>query len=120
MTLVQWTYTKEEWRNFLKLSGKQKNIFFKIIHFFLAKTIRLAPIVQITVEKVWIGNEQQHFSSGRHELQKIDIRGEGVVNILAITYGREGAIHEIRVPVPKGKLREAIEVQERLNESRIN
>ncbi len=114
MILVHWTYTTEEWKIFLKSSKKRHNILYRFFHFFMTKSIRYAPSVRITPEKVWIGNEQQHFSSGKHELRQIDLRREGPVNILSIAYGLKGSYHEIRIPVPKGKLREAIEVQEQI------
>jgi hypothetical protein len=114
MILVHWTYTAEEWKAFLQSSKKRSNIFHRLFHFLMAKSIKSAPSVRITPEKVWIGNDQQHFSSGKHELRQIDLKREGAVNILSIAYGLKGGHHEIRIPVPKGKLREAIEVQEQI------
>jgi hypothetical protein len=114
MTLVHWTYTKEEWKAFLRSSKKRNNVFYRVVHYLFSPTVKFAPQVSITPEKVWIGNDQQYFSSSKHELRQIDLRHEGFINILAITYGRGGSNHEIRIPVPKGKLREAIEVQDRL------
>ncbi len=114
MTLARWTYTKEEWKAFLRSSKKKNNIFKYAIHFFLAKMMKSAPIVSITPERVSIGNEHQHFSSGKHTLRQIDLRDEGIINVLAIIYDRKGSSYEIKIPVPKGKLREAMEVQEQL------
>ena len=118
MTLVHWTYTKEEWRTFLRRSKKQKGFLswlFKRLSFMMDTKI---PEVKITPEKVTIGNDHQHFSSERFRVKKIDIRDEGKVNVLTILYRQNGAdttVNEISVPVPKGKLREAMLVQERLN-----
>lgn len=114
MTLARWTYTKEEWKAFLRSSKKKDNIFNYAMHLFLAKTMKSAPIVSITPERISIGNNHQHFNSAKHRLRQIDLRDEGVINVLAITYDRKGSIYEIKIPVPKGKLKEAIEVQERL------
>lgn len=114
MTLVHWTYTKEEWVAFQRSSKKRKNIFYRVLRRLLTRPVRSVPEISITPEKVWIGNDQQYFNSSKHELRQIDLRHEGYVNILLITYGREGNSHEIRIPVPKGKLREATEVQDRL------
>ena len=80
----------------------------------MIRQVKSVPKVCITPEKVWIGNDQQYFNSSKHELRQIDLRHEGFINILAITYGKKGNNHEIRIPVPKGKLREAVEVQDRL------
>lgn len=114
MILVRWTYTKEEWKAFLLSSKKRSSRFFRVIHNLLSRHIKSTPEVSITLEKIWIGNDQQYFNSSKHELIQIDLRHEGFINILAFTYGRDGSNYEIRVPVPKGKLKEAIEVQDRL------
>ena len=114
MTLVHWTYTNEEWKAFLRSSKKKNNIFYRVVQYLFIQTVKSAPQVSITPEKVCVGNDQQYFSSSKHELRQIDLRHEKVINILAITYERGGSNHEIRIPVPKGKLREAIEVQDRL------
>ncbi|MDZ4793485.1 MAG: hypothetical protein SGI83_04330 [Bacteroidota bacterium] len=114
MSLVHWTYTKEEWVAFMRSSKKKSNIFYRFLLHLSARRVRSVPEISITPEKVWIGNNQQYFNSSKHELRQIDLRHEGFVNILSITYGRDGNSHEIRIPVPKGKLREAIEVQDRL------
>lgn len=118
MTLARWTYTKQEWKAFLRSGPKQNNLFYHVARFFVSKTIRTAPVVRITPEQVWIGNDQQDFSNAKHELKQIDLHGEGAVNILTITYERNGSNREIKIPVPRGKLREAIEVQERLTPKR--
>ena len=106
MTLVHWTYTKEEWKAFLRSTQKKKKTFYQLISLVLARRAKTVPEVCITPEKVWIGNNQQYFNSSKHELRQIDLRHDG--------FGRDGSNHEIRIPVPKGKLREAIEVQDRL------
>ena len=113
MILVKWTYTKAEWDAFIR--NKTRGRFLSRIYYFLFGRVgKMVPSVHITPEKVWIGEEQQYFSSGRHQLKQIDLRHEGNINILSIIYDREGGSHEIKIPVPRGKLREAIEVQDRL------
>lgn len=114
MILVNWTYSTEEWKAFLRASKKTGNLYYRMVNYVITRKLRSAPTVSITPEKVWIGNDQQYFNSSRHELRNIDLRNEGTVNMLTITYRREGCSHEIKIPVPKGKLREAIEVQDRL------
>ena len=114
MTLVNWTYTRDEWKAFNRLLTRNRNIFYRLLLAVMPASPKAVPTVSITPEKVWIGKSQEYFSSGRHELQHIDLRNEGSVNVLSIRYDRDGIEHEIKIPVPKGKLREAIEVQDRL------
>jgi hypothetical protein len=77
------------------------------------------PEVKITPLRVSIGEDQHHFSSDEHEFRRIDIRDEGKMNIMNITYRwakrKDPGLDEIHVPVPKGKLKEAIEIESRLN-----
>ena len=119
MILAQWTYTKEEWKAFLQSTRKGNSLFGGLLHFLLSKIRKTAPVVRITPEMIWIGNDQQYFSSGRHTLTTVTIAEAGSVNIMAIRYaikdGRPGSGHEIKIPVPKGKLKEAIEVEKKLN-----
>lgn len=115
MILVNWTYTLEEWKAFRKASNRTRTYFYRLRSRLLGYVLKSAPQISISVDKVWIGGEQLYFNSSRHELHQIDLRNEGTVNVLAITYEKGGGKHEIKVPVPKGKLKEAIEVQDRLS-----
>lgn len=118
MTLAHWTYTKEEWRAFLHRSGKQKGLFAWLFNWLSYLMDIKAPEVKITPEKVTIGNDHQHFSNDRCQIKKIDIQDEGKVNVLTIVYHQtddKSSLGKISIPVPKGKLREAMAVQERLN-----
>ncbi|HTD94187.1 MAG TPA: hypothetical protein VK644_10260, partial [Chitinophagaceae bacterium] len=78
----------------------------------------VVPEITITGMKIWIGNDAESFMDQNHQLKRIRIRDAGNLNILEIAYerinGRTKKRYEIRIPVPKGKLREAIEVQESL------
>jgi len=76
------------------------------------------PEVIITNENVYINGRIHPFYADNLWLGKVDIREEGQLNIFEITYcwnTRKGeSFEEIRVPIPKGKLKEAISVQEQL------
>jgi hypothetical protein len=74
------------------------------------------PEVTITIEGVWVSGHPIFFRTTEFELKKVDIRNEDKMNIMEISYegtGRTG-VQEIRVLIPKGKLREAIHVAELL------
>ena len=72
----------------------------------------------ISKEKLSIGGGQYPFSNTEHTLKRVEITDAGSLNIMEITVERNNTahtgLHEIRVPVPKGKLREAIVVQEKI------
>ncbi len=72
----------------------------------------------ITGNNVCINNVKQPFNDKRRQLRRIQICDAGQMNVIEITYTSEesaaGLINEIKIPVPKGKLREAIELQQKL------
>lgn len=76
------------------------------------------PEVIISSETVRIGDGHRHFSNTDHQLMRINIREEGTMNIMEITYEwlsrKIPGPDEICVPIPKGKLMEAIKVQKEL------
>lgn len=117
--LAHWTYTREEWRRFIRWKKLKKSFLHYTIYFFTPKKQQQIPEIKITRERVWIGDNHQHFHSHEHQLKRIDIRDEGKLNIMEITYEwakrKTPGSDEIRIPVPKGKLKEAFEVEEKLN-----
>ncbi len=122
--LVHWTYSPGEWSNFLRCSFKQKGFLLYIIHLAISPFSKSITEVKITRHAVSIGNALYHFSTDSHLLRKIDLRDEDRQNILAITYdrlyGNRTSRNEIRVPIPRGKLKEAVQIQESLSPALIN
>ncbi|OSZ77736.1 hypothetical protein CAP36_15335 [Chitinophagaceae bacterium IBVUCB2] len=118
MILAHWTYSKQEWKAFVRTERKQKGFISYMMYLLFPMSAKKIPEVKITPELVCIGANQQYFSSGRHSLTEINIREEGLINIIEITYQCFNTLKtkrgEIIIPVPKGKLREAFEVEERL------
>jgi hypothetical protein len=118
--LAHWTYTREEWRRFILWKKLKKSFFHYTIYFFTPKNEQQIPEVKITRERVWVGSDHQHFHSDEHQLKRIDVRDEGKLNIIEITYEwvkrKTPGLDAIYIPVPRGKLREAIVTQEQLME----
>lgn len=77
------------------------------------------PEVIITNEAVIINGLSKHFLGQRLILGKISVNDTGEFNLLEITFGWQtkngNCFDEIRVPIPKGSLKEAIFLQERLS-----
>jgi hypothetical protein len=77
------------------------------------------PEVTIMDDTAMINGKQLVFHGQGKWLRKADIKEKNNVNVLEITYEwhtRKGAhFDEIRVPVPRGKLREAVELLDCLN-----
>lgn len=117
--LAHWTYTHEEWKAFIRWDKSRRGIW----HYwwFRVSAVRrlVAPEIAITHQKIWIGDEVQTFRGKEKQLKKIHIRDEGKMNILEISFenlsGSQATVADIRIPIPKGKLREAIQVHDSLS-----
>ena len=114
MQLTRWNYTKEEWQQFLHWKTRNKGILFFFLRRLRPVKIRQVPVIRIMADRVWINDVHQPFQNSYRQFREINIREAGPVNILEISYEQFNRICDIRVPIPRGKLREAFEVQERL------
>jgi hypothetical protein len=117
-TLANWTYTTDEWRAFMKWSRKRKGFLYFLFYFsFFQKNKRTHRVV-IAKDCVVIDNKQEFFANMERNLKRVNIKDAGAYNVMEIIYASKdtstGLIHEIYIPIPKGKLREAIEVQEKI------
>lgn len=114
--LADWNYTREEWNAFGRWNAMRKGIFNYILHRVLPSKNETNPGVKITGEKIIIGNSEKTFNDANHHLRRVNIRDAGSLNIMEISFrsgsGYSERSEEIPVPVPKGKLREAIALQE--------
>jgi hypothetical protein len=115
--LAHWTYTREEWRTFQRWTRKKKSWLHFLLHF-LTPGKSQAPEVKISQERLSIGEGQHPFNTAENILKRVEIRDAGRLNVMEITVERNNTahtgLHEISIPVPKGKLREAIVVQEKM------
>ena len=114
MLLTRWNYSKEEWQHFLHWKNRKNGILFFLVHRLRPARQQKVPEVRIMADRVWINDEHQPFQNSNRQFREINIREAGRVNILEISYEQFNRICDIRVPIPRGKLREAFEVQERL------
>ena len=116
--LACWNYTYEEWKIFLRWKSLKKSFIHYLIY--ISKSgLNKTPEVLITHQRVRIGDKQEHFHTDDRQLKRINIGDEGRMNVMEIIYEQhhyKGSFNDdIHLPVPKGKLKEAIEVEEKLN-----
>jgi hypothetical protein len=117
MILAHWTYSRKEWMAFLKRSDPRHNIFFYVYRFLHSLLLINIPEIRVTNGQVCIGKSILEFNNRNNELKNIELNAEGDINILTITTEKlyRKNKRKISVPVPKGRLREAIELQHKLN-----
>jgi len=118
MILATWTYTRDEWKAFLKWKLLRKGVFHYLMHWLKPGKHKNVPAIQITHDRVWINEAPEAFQNELRKVHKINIHDAGKLNVMEISYQMTGSngtsSDEIRIPIPKGKLREAIEVQDQL------
>ncbi|MBM3416614.1 MAG: hypothetical protein FJY20_09225 [Bacteroidetes bacterium] len=114
MHLTCWNYTKEGWRHFQYWKSRKKGLLYFVFHRLCTLREKQAPEVRIAVDRVWVNGEPESFQNRSCRFREIHIREAGCIHILEISYEQGNRVRGINVPIPKGKLREAFEVQERL------
>src|SRR5690349_10489567 len=112
MQLARWNYTREEWKNFLRWKTRKKGLLFFLFQKLMPLRSQRVPEIKITDDTVWVNNAQRSFQNEQCQVRNIHIREEGKINILRINYEQANKTREINIPIPKGKLREAFEVQD--------
>lgn len=114
MILAHWTYTREEWKEFHHWKLRKKSLFQYLWNRLRPRKQKYTPAIKITAESVWTNERREIFHMGGKTIHRISIMDTGKMNVLEISYQDEKGIHEIIVPIPKGKLRDAIRLQEDL------
>lgn len=117
--LAHWTYSPDEWKAFLRWRKLQRGIFHYLFARLFPRQAATVPEIVITYQKVWIGDKVESFSNRERQLKKVDIREVGNINVIEIIYetirGGLPAHACIHIPIPRGKLREAMTVHENLS-----
>jgi hypothetical protein len=118
MILAHWTYSREEWIHFLRWNSLQKGIVPFVWNRLTRPDPKIIPEVVITPIEIWTGRKNLAFNNSSNRFMHVDIRDTGSFNVLEISCERtkqhRTTTHEIKIPVPKGKLKEAMQLQDRL------
>ena len=113
---ISWIYTKEEWRWFGRWDARRKGVFEYLWYFFSQKEKQHVQSVELTEQSVTIADKKKYFAGPVTELRRVEIYDKKRFNVMIITYEivSKRQLNEIRLPIPKGKLKEAIDAQEKL------
>ena len=119
--LVRWTYSPDEWHRFVKWKKRRQGFFHYLVHLLTTRKNATPPDIEVTPNRVSFDDVHEHFHNAEYRLQRINIHDAGPLNVLEIAYRRRdqgsGPNAEINIPVPKGKLMEAIKLQDTLHNS---
>lgn len=117
--LAHWVYTREEWRFFEHWRLKRKGIVLYWLSRIRGRPVLDLPEITVTGHKVWINDRVEIFADDTRKLRRVHLRETDVLHVLEIIYELTGQntshMRMIQIPVPRGKLREAIDVQECLS-----
>lgn len=112
--LTYWFYDRSEWKSFVRWELFRKGG----IHFFRSFLMLLLPVksevIKISRGAVLIGAKLHRFHAGNRVFQTADIYDAGPMHILEICYKEKETYGVIRIPVPKGKLKEAVMLEKQL------
>lgn len=116
--LAHWVYTREEWKLFLQWERRRMGWFRYLLRQLMDPDRKPLPEITITGESVTLNQQKLLFNRDNHQLRHVHLRETGTVNILEIMYQKvPNVVKVIRIPVPKGELRNAMLVQECLGGS---
>lgn len=113
--LVHWVYPLNEWSRFRKWSAGKKGLFYYLFYFLNPAKRRKPAEVKITPNRICINESEEPISFSKFKFRGVEIYEAMDINIFEIGYFKNGKIKIIQVPIPKGKLKEAIKVQSELN-----
>ena len=113
---ILWIYTKEEWGRFERWNATRKGVVELVRHFLFYKQKQDVQSVELTEQSVTIADKRKYFSGPVKELRRVEIYDKKDFNVMIITYEivSKKQLNEIRLPIPKGKLKEAIDAQQKL------
>ncbi len=121
--LAHWTYTRSEWKSFNRWSSRKKSFFHYMLNRIQPGAIRMIPSVTITPSAVFIGVEKKNYNTPLHQLRRVIIHESDAMNIMEITYelctSAFTQLEEINILIPKGKLREAIAIQDEMTAKQL-
>lgn len=110
--IARWVYLPEEWRQFRLWQARKKGWIAGLLYKLRSNGKKEMTVVTIGPSEVMINDELLSISVSGKERRRVDIRDAGGMNILCICNDSDlNRRVSIQVPVPKGKLREAVEVQ---------
>jgi hypothetical protein len=116
--IVRWIYTKEEWQCFEKWNAKNKGVLNYLWHSLFYKD-KHTQTIEFSEQWIKISGKLKYFNGPVTELRRVDIYEKDKINIMNITYENisNNHLNEISIPIPKGKLKEAIDAHEKLMNS---
>ena len=114
--LAHWVYGKEEWSRFTRWRMLKKGIGHFILYFLHPPVLKKGAEVKIGSTSVYIYDNRKTVYFSICRFLHVEIYDAGEMNILEIKYSKTHGTGSIRIPVPKGKLKDAVIVEDKLQQ----
>lgn len=116
MTKAHWTYSRQEWKTYMFKKLERKNFLLRTWKKLLLMLAFKTPEVKITPFSIAFGKDRREINQ---DLRVMDIELMNIDDINIMTVSFDGVksgkkAEKLLIPVPKGKLRDAFELRQRL------
>ncbi|MBI3137999.1 MAG: hypothetical protein HYZ15_05410 [Sphingobacteriales bacterium] len=115
--LAHWIYDRAEWNRFTRWRQFKRGLGYYLLYFLHPGRGKSGAEIMISTGEVCIKDAHHTFSTGGNPLIRAEIHEAGSRYILDIFYRKGKDTGVVRIPVPRGKLKEAVRVESRLQET---
>ncbi len=117
--LAHWIYDRAEWKRFNRWSQFKRGLGYYLLYLLHPGRSKAGAEIKISKGEVCIKDDHHSFSTGGNPLIRAEIFEAGPMYILDIFYHKGKDTRVVRIPIPRGKLREAVKVEQSLQESGV-
>jgi hypothetical protein len=117
--LTNWLYDRAEWNRFAKWELLKKGGISLLLFLIIPFRYKRNKEVKVSQNQVQIDGRIYSFHAGNRVFQTADLYDAGPLHVLEICFKENEIYGVIRVPVPKGKLKEAIMLEKRLQVANV-
>lgn len=118
--LTNWLYDNAEWKQFAKWELFKKGGISRLLCLLIPFRYKKTKEVKVSQHQVLIDGKTYPFNAGNRVFQTADLYDAGPLHVLEICFKENNNYGVIRVPVPKGKLKEAIMLEKRLQVTSVS
>ena len=118
--LTNWRYDSAEWKRFAKWELFKKGGISLLRCLLIPFRYKRTKEVKVSQHLALIDGKTYLFNAGNRVFQTADLYDAGPLHVLEICFKENESYGVIRVPVPKGKLKEAIVLEKSLQVTNVS
>ena len=117
---INWCYESTEWKRFAKWELFKKGGLSLLLCLLIPFRYKRTKEVKVSQHQVLIDGKTYLFNAGNRVFQMADLYDAGPLHVLEICFKENESYGVIRIPVPKGKLKEAIVLEKSLQVANVS